>query len=298
MDEGWINETKALMYTVLKRQLVEDAFKWLEEKALLINPEQTANHLFAAFAIAPRKTGREMIKLTEAEVINIRLAGKGFSISGWTIDRLTRAWLLMQVDDQDREAYCKKIESLFRDAEMNELVALYSSLPFFSYPETWQLRTAEGIRSNIGNVLEAIMYENPYPFNYLSEQAWNQMVLKAFFTDKQVDRILGLDERANKPLSDILVDYAKERWAAHRSVHPQLWRLVSPFIDNDNFLNIKKLFNNGNHIEKQAAALACYHSRYEPARQLLAGEPSLYNAISKNLLNWHTINTLVQESKN
>ena len=63
---------------------------------------------------------------------------------------------------------------------MNELVALYSALPLLAYPEAWVHRCTEGIRSNIGPVLEAIMIANPYPSENLSEAAWNQVVLKAF----------------------------------------------------------------------------------------------------------------------
>ncbi len=91
---------------------------------------------------------------------------------------------------------------------MNELTALYGALPFLAFPEAWKLRTAEGVRSNIGSVLEAIMVRNPYPAQYLDEPAWNQLVMKAFFTDKPVHLISGLDERANPELARILRDFS------------------------------------------------------------------------------------------
>ena len=84
---------------------------------------------------------------------------------------------------------------------MNELVALYSALPVLAYPEIWKMRCAEGIRSNIGHVLESIMYNNPYPMQYLDEKAWNQLILKAFFTDKDINLIPGIDKRANAELA-------------------------------------------------------------------------------------------------
>lgn len=293
MDDDKIKELSNLLAGIIQRHLSSDAHQWLQEKAGLISGEETSTQLRTAFSAVPRKTGRSIVELTENEIKAIKSLGDGFSMKNWTTDRLCRLWLLMQPDASEQETYCKKIESLFRDAEMHELVALYSSLYIFSYPEAWQFRTTEGIRSNIGSVLEAIMYQNPYPHTYLSEQAWNQMVLKAFFTDKEVDRIIGLDERANKPLASILIDYAHERWAAHRSVDPQLWRLVSAYIDESNFFNIKKLFENGDHAEKQAAALACSGSSYEPAKQLLASEPYLNTAIKENKLNWQSVNTLI-----
>jgi len=112
---------------------------------------------------------------------------------------------------------------------MNELVALYSSLPVLAYPEEWKMLCADGIRSNIATVLEAIMLDNPYPAAYLDEAAWNQMVLKAFFTEKDIDRIVGLNQRNNKQLAATLFDYAQERIAADREVNNKLWSLVEKF---------------------------------------------------------------------
>src|SRR5690606_25892594 len=104
--------------------------------------------------------------------------------------------------------------------------------PLFAWPAQWISRCAEGIRSNMAPVLESIMYDNPFPAEQLDENSWNQMVLKAFFTDKNVNRIYGLDARANRSLALTLSDYAHERWAAGRSVNPLLWRLMSGYIDD------------------------------------------------------------------
>ncbi|GAA4340928.1 hypothetical protein GCM10023184_38970 [Flaviaesturariibacter amylovorans] len=131
------------------------------------------------------------------------------------------------------------------------------------------MRCAEGIRSNIGDVLQAIMCNNPYPSENLEEAAWNQMVLKAFFTEKPVEQIIGLDERANRELAKILSDYAHERWAAHRPVNPLLWRCVGPFIDEKIFPDIEKIARSEQPLEREAALLACSRSNYAPAQALL-----------------------------
>ena len=169
---------------------------------------------------------------------------------------------------------------------MNEQVALYSSLPFLSYPDNWKLRCAEGIRSNIGTVLEAIMYHNPYPATYLDEPAWNQLIMKAFFTDKNVNNIAGLDARANQNLANMLFDYVEERWAAHRKANPQIWRLVAPYMDESHFYMLEKLFNEGDETEKQAAALACSQTQFEKAKKLLEQHEEYQSAIDNKTLNW------------
>lgn len=274
---------------IIKQNATPGAYAWLEEKAMLIREEKGSAQLNIAFAAVPGKTGRQIIKVTGEERKLIEEVHGGFSIDDWTIDRLGRLWLIMHVNNAEKEAYCYKIENLFKAAEMNELAALYSSLFFLAYPGEWKKQCAEGIRSNIGIVLEAIMYNNPYPFKYLDDLAWNQLVLKAFFTEKNINRIAGLDERANRELALILIDYANERWAAHRTVNPQLWRLVAKFIDETNFKSIEKAFRSNDVKEKQAAALACFCSDYLPAKNLLDNEPGLKSAITDNKLSWNTL---------
>lgn len=289
MDMAEGNEFTKVIAAVIKQNTAPEAFDWLQEKAILIHEKEGTAQLNLAFAAIPRKTGRQFIKITEDERRIIEGIHKEFSIDDWTIDKLCRLWLLTQADTSEKDVYLSKIENLFKAAEMNELAALYSSLFFLKYPEEWQKQCAEGIRSNIGTVLEAIMYNNPYPFTYLDDLAWNQLVLKAFFTDKNVNRIIGLDERANKELAWILLDYASERRAAHRTVNPQLWRLVAKFIDESNFKNIEKAFKSSDFKEKEAAALACFQSNYAPAKELLESEPDLKSKILENNLDWDAL---------
>ena len=289
MELAQRREFSAVITDIIKRNSVAEVYKWLEEKSIHLQKENCFTQLNLAFALVPRKTGRQLIKITDSEKKILEGVHKGFNINDWTIDRLCRLWLLMQADASDKNAYLAGIENLFNAAEMNEVAALYSSLFFLEYPDEWKARCAEGIRSNIGIVLEAIMYNNPYPFYYLSDLAWNQLVMKAFFTDKDVNRIIGVDERANKELAWILVDYANERLAAHRTVNPQLWRLVANFIDESNFKNIENAFKSIDIRERQAAALACNQSNYLPAKNLLDSEAELKSAILENKLNWSTL---------
>jgi len=201
-----------------------------------------AGSLNMIFAAIPRHTGKGIITVDEEAAARLTALLPGFQITGWTIDRLARVWLLMQMDPEDKTAYLSKIENLFLAAEMNESVALYSALPVLAWPEAWIRRCAEGIRSNIGAVLEAIMLHNPYPATWLDQPAWNQLVLKAFFTEKNIDAIVGLDQRANQPLSSTLLDYARERHAASRPVDDHIWKLIGKFIDASEFATLQQSF--------------------------------------------------------
>lgn len=272
--------------SIIQKNVSADTWNWLKQQSLQTNHPTAFN---SAFSMMPRKTGKKMVSLSKEDerVANQLLAGS--KITGWSIDRLCRVWLLMHLDAVDREEYKKRVENLFRAADMNELIALYSSLPLLAYGEMWSLRCAEGIRSNIDDVLQAIMCNNPYPSAYLDQAAWNQMVLKAFFTNKPVNQIIGLDDRRNPELASILVDYAHERYAAQRTVNPQLWRCVSPYINEANFMEIIKLLQSKNEVENEAGALACWHSNYSPAKDLLAQHPDLKGRIKKGELTWQTI---------
>ena len=222
-----INSLKELLSAIIRENISADAFEWLEvQKA-----DDKASTFKGSFVQMPRKVGKNQVICSPDQLKQLQSIRPGFNIDEWTTDRLCRVYLLIDRDSADKDKYYQLITDLFSAAEMNELVALYSALPLLPYPELWTKVCAEGIRSNIGSVLEAIMYQNPYPAEQLDEAAWNQMIMKAFFTDKQMNRIQGLDERANKELARILTDYAQERHAAGRGVDPMLWYLAGKFVD-------------------------------------------------------------------
>jgi len=274
---------------IIQRTASPAAFEWLLEKANQFVNDKGTSIFYSTFTTVPRQTGKLPFTLTEAEISELSNNAEGFSLNGYTIDRLVRVWILLKWPSENKDAYLKTISQLFKAAEMNELVALYSALPLLQYPEDWVKQCAEGVRSNIGTVLEALICNNPYPSKYLEEAAWNQLVMKAFFTDKPVNQIIGLDERANKALAYTLSDYAHERWAAGRSVDPQLWRLVGKFIDERTFPDLKRVFFNGDVIEKQAVALTFYNTDNIPAQVLLASEPALKLTIENGQLTWDKI---------
>lgn len=275
-----------LLASIIQKHVPADTWNWFKQQSLQTNNPTAFN---AAFAIMPRKLGKKAFSLSEEDERVLNQLVPGFKITDWSIDRLCRVWLLMHLNTIDREEYKKRVENLFRAADMNELIALYSSLPLLAYGEMWSMRCAEGMRSNIDDVLHAIICNNPYPSAYLGQSAWNQLVLKAFFTNKPIDQIIGLDDRTNTELATILIDYAHERYAAHRTVNPQLWRCVSPYINKANFMEVIKLLQSKNEAENEAGALACWHSNYLPAKDLLTQYPDLKERIGRAELTWQSI---------
>ncbi len=226
IDIPKLRKLNAIFLQVIRQNLTTEAMQWLQSKVDLIVAEDRSVQLHLCFSHLPRMTSKKNITLMGAEPGKISQLLPGFEINSWSLDRLSRVWLLMQLPSDDKESYVKKINGLFAAAEMNEQVALYTALPLYAYPEEWISRCEEGIRSNIGTVLEAIMYHNPYPAKFLSQAAWNQLVLKAFFTEKDVNLIVGLKERLNDALTATLQDYIQERLAAQRTVAPEIYELT------------------------------------------------------------------------
>ena len=276
----------SLLTEIIKDQVDPPVFDWLLQQPTLT---ENVAKLNATFAAMPRKTGKAIIHLTPEQEHAVQTIRPHFNINGWSIDRLCRVWLVLHINSSGKDKYFHTIENLFLAAEMREQVALYSALPVLAYPEHWRKRCAEGIRSNIGDVLLSILCHNPYPSEQLDNAAWNQMVLKAFFTEKPVHRIIGLDERANKELSMILSDYAHERWAAHRTVNPLLWRCAGAFIDENLFSDMQRVAASENNLDREAVVLVCRKSSYLPARELLNKSVLLQSIKDDTNISWEGI---------
>ena len=217
----------ATLHTLIENQPdAQRAVAWLREQAAIFEQKPTNALFYRVVTAMPRFTGKAPVVVSEAVKQEMEQLRPGFQLIYWTLDRLARVWWLLQYPINDRAAYVKSIGELFRSAEMHELVALYSALPVLAFPEEWHFQATEGIRSNIADVQTAIMLHNPYPAEQFDEAAWNQMVLKAFFTDKDVSQITGLHARHNSRLTATLRDYVAERRAAGRPVSVQLTELI------------------------------------------------------------------------
>lgn len=232
-------KVSACFFSILQKSLQNGQSQWLAEQASLLHTDGTATHFYKCFAIIPRKVDKKLVCINNGEQFQLNSLYNGLNIDSWTTDRLSRCWLLMQLPANDQVTYQRIIENLFSTGEMHELTALYSALPLLAYPGEWVKRCAEGIRSNIGDVLTAIICNNPYPAGYLPEAAWNQLVLKAFFTNQDIAAIYKLNERANASLARSLYDYVKERNEAGRSIHPEIWQCMAPYIGADEMLQLQ-----------------------------------------------------------
>lgn len=246
----------------LVRQVDQDGLQWLQKKRMQIAAGAPERVFFTSFSAVPRYAGKAALQLTAEDRLAAKAICFGWEPQQWRVDQAGRTLLLLSRPSSDLEAYQASLDQLFSAADVGELVALYQALPLLPHPERYRLRAAEGVRSNMTVVFNAIALHNPYPARYLDEAAWNQMVLKAVFVESPLHQIQGLDERANLALAQMLVDYAHERWAANRSVTPELWRPVGKFATEEMLPDLQRVFADSDPVQQEAAALACADSPF------------------------------------
>jgi hypothetical protein len=226
--------------------------------------------------------------LSQEELSAANSVRSGWNPVDWSLDQAARIHLLLS-SSADGAIFSRRLDQLCATADVGELVAFYRGLPLYPDPARHVLRAAEGVRTNMKAVFEAVAHRNPYPSEQLPEAAWNQMVLKALFVGSTLQPIVGLDARANPALARMLCDYAHERWAAARPVSPELWRCVGPYATGDMLLDLGRVLEKGSEAERIAAALALSSSADPAAVGLLWAYPELSVAVSENRVNWQSL---------
>jgi len=272
----------------IARQASEEAIQWLRTRHAEISGGAPASKCFLAFSGAPRRIPKETLVLDKADLAQADALRPGWNPADWSVDEAARALLILSFPASDENAYVGMVEQIFSTADVRESAALYRMLPLYPFPERFRARAAEGIRSNMTSVFQAVAHHNPYPSEYFDEGAWNQMVLKALFTDSVLCKVGGLDARVNPALARMLVDYAHERWAAGRTVSPELWRPVGPFADQGYLDDLQRVMASDNEAQQEAAALALADANAPAASEFLAEFPVLKQRIEDGELNWES----------
>jgi hypothetical protein len=217
-----------------------------------------ANERALGFAIglAPRRLGKADLALPVSELGRAEALRPSLDLSDWSVDQLARVALMVASHAGDDAVFAARFDGFCATAEINELIALCRGLPVYPNPALIEPRAREAVRSGMKPVFEAVAHRNPYPCETFAEEAWNQMVVKAFFMGSTLWPIQGLDERANPRLARMLVGLAQERWAAQRPVSGEVWRCVAPHADGECIAALMHGWNTGNDSERLAIALA------------------------------------------
>lgn len=200
---------------------------WIDDQLARLAEGGPERDLHIFLGLAPRRLGKADLALSAEEAAMADAARPGWRLDGWSMDGAARVLGLLTY--RGRRPFAEIFKDLRRTADAAEMIALYRGLPLYPDPESLHFEVGEGLRSNLTPVFEAIAHNNPYPRDHFDDHRWNHMILKALFVGSDLAPIIGFDERANLELAGILIEYARERWAAGRPVTQELWRAVAPF---------------------------------------------------------------------
>lgn len=277
----------ALLTRWVQQVASDEGLEWLQEQRKEIAGGAPRRTFYTSFSAVPRYIDKQALDLSDADREAAEEARRGWQPAGWSATQAGRTLIVLSLPHEDRGAYLETLDRVFTHADVGESVALYQSLPLLPYPRHHRDRAAEGVRSNMTSVLEAVAHRNPYPAEHFDDPAWNQMVLKLLFEDSPLYPVYRLDERANPKLARMLIDYVHERWAADRSVPPELWRLVGPFAEDEALDDLERALQESVPAVREAAALALSQSPADRADALLRDEaPELRESVETGSLTW------------
>jgi hypothetical protein len=251
-----LNEFLALADGWIAERTGEPGLTWFRGAIRDVANASTERPLSVAIGLVPRRLGKADLALPKADLARADTLRAGLDLGDWSIDQLARVALMAASHRGDDPAFAARFDSFCTTAEINELIALCRGLPVYPNPNLIEPRAREAVRSGMKPVFEAVAHRNPYPRETFAEDAWNQMVVKAFFIGSTLWPIQGLDQRANPRLARMLVGLAQERWAAQRPVSGELWRCVAPHADNEGISALTHGWNVGNDRERLAIAFA------------------------------------------
>ncbi len=238
-------------------RLIPDNEKtWFEQK---LTSSLTPSSFFMNFGLIGRKIPRTVINVSALALEKLLAINPDFQPSQFSLDELCRLTLLLKVNQKEW------ISTLIGSSDRRELIAIYKSVQYLPLAKDLVFEMTDGLRTNMVDVFDAIALQNAFPLKYFTQNAWNQMVLKAIFMERPVYLIPGLDERKNQALAETLQDFVKERWSAGRKVHPELWRLFEGFESEPLIMDLIHLTKTGLETEKKAACKVLFNSRLPEA---------------------------------
>jgi hypothetical protein len=245
LADAWLSQKTDESGVAWFRGAIHDVAHATNERALSV-----------AIGIAPRRLGKADLLLNAAELARADALRPGLDPCDWSIDQLARVALMAASHTGDDAAFASRFDGFCATAEINELIALCRGLPVYPNPALIEPRAREAVRSGMKPVFQAVAHRNPYPREIFAEEAWNQMVVKAFFMGSTLWPIQGLDDRANPRLACMLVGLAQERWAAQRPVSREVWRCVAPHADGEGIAALTHGWTEGDDKDRLAIALA------------------------------------------
>lgn len=197
----------------LHAQLTPAGERWLRDAQDLVR--KAPAEVCAVFPLAGRMCGREPLSHRCPE------------LDGWTVDDAART-LLLCCTNAERSGLRYLATKLYEHGDAQERRAVLRSLPLLFGGDDGVSLVRDALRTNDTRLIVAAV--GPYAFHHLPAHEFRQAVLKCAFSGVPLHHVWRLDHKADAELARMLVDFARERIAAGRTV-PDVWSVVDRFPD-------------------------------------------------------------------
>lgn len=229
----------------------EPGWSHVQEEIASLRKDFDLDRFLACFAWVKKcleiETPDALGALSEAISIDLR---------SWSADEMGRAHFLLSFADFPEERFRDIVEKCYRYGDNREQIAVLKALSLFPHREAFLPIALSACRSNVIPVFAALALNNPYPAAVFAAHAFDNLVLKAIFVGLPLPAIVGLSERKNRELAQMVEDWIDEREAANRPVIPEIWPLVCPFAGESRLARAYRYLAGADVGHRRAVALA------------------------------------------
>ena len=208
----------------LAPRLSEAASTWLSIARTEVGRDESA--LARHFPIAARKVGHAML-LEPPSAETVRLFSRGPVLNPWRVDEAARVLLLLEDARREPAGAPARANDLYFVSDGRERIALLRGLALLPESDAALPAVRDALRANAADLFAAAICENGYTSRHLSDDLFNQAVLKCAFVGLRLERIERVEERATPELARMLFAYVTEREHAGRSVGADLWPVIA-----------------------------------------------------------------------
>ncbi len=230
-----------------------DAADWLTRTAAEIGAAgDPGEALGMAWAVATRRLGEQTLG---ADMPATHTRHGPVRISAWSRGDAGRVALALGAVAHPRFAPAMLVQ-LYRFGDEAERAALVRALSLLPDHPSLKALALEAGRVNSLKLFAALALDNPYPAAVYTAHEFNQMVLKALFSELPIARIVGLEHRADTELARMCRDYHDERVAAGRDVPRDIWLALAPGADETALKLLVQYLDGDDPDHRRFAALA------------------------------------------
>lgn len=176
------------------------------------------------FVAATRQVGRDLVAAPAGAVLHG--PDDEITVAGWSADTAARVAILCALDRHGHAAAAA--DTLHREGDNREKAAIVRALCLLEHGGAVVELALDAGRTNDTTLFGALATDNPYPARHYPELEFNKLVMKAAFVGAPIERIVGLDRRANPELSRMAMEYIDEQQSARRRFPPAMFLAIAP----------------------------------------------------------------------